>query len=57
LKRPALGSYKPEDYPLPGNPDISTLIEKQFKWIKKRYGTSLNPFNQERAGLKLLPSS
>ncbi|WP_348981946.1 SIR2 family protein [Pseudoalteromonas arctica] len=56
LKRPALGSYKPEDYPLPGNPDISTLIEKQFKWIKKRYGTSLNPFNQERAGFKLLPS-
>ena len=55
LKQPTLGSYKPEDYPLPGNPDISQLIEKQAKWIRKKYGTSLNPFNQEKADLKFLP--
>lgn len=56
LMQPTLGSYKSEDYPLPGNPDISPLIDKRFKWIKKKYGTSLNPFNQEKADLKLLSS-
>jgi Cdc6-like AAA superfamily ATPase len=56
LKQSTLGRYKPEDYPLPGNPDISLLIEKQVKWIKQTYGTSLNPFNQDRAELKALPS-
>ncbi|WP_232525518.1 SIR2 family protein [Pseudoalteromonas sp. 1_2015MBL_MicDiv] len=56
LKQPSLGSYEPEDYPLPGNPDISPLIEKQIKWIKKSYGTSLNPFNQELEALKAITS-
>lgn len=44
LKQPSLGVYKAEDYPLPGDPDISELIEKNAKWLKKNYGTSLNPF-------------
>lgn len=56
LKQPNLGPYKPEDYPLPGNPDISLLVEKQAKWIKQTYGTSLNPFNQGNTELKALPS-
>ncbi|MGS0535307.1 SIR2 family protein [Pseudoalteromonas sp. SaAl2] len=56
LKQPNLGPYKPEDYPLPGNPDISSLVEKQAKWIKQTYGTSLNPFNQGNTELKALPS-
>ncbi|MEM5515085.1 SIR2 family protein [Pseudoalteromonas sp. AS84] len=56
LKQPNLGRYKPEDYPLPGNPDISSLVEKQAKWIKRTYGTSLNPFNQGNTELKALPS-
>ncbi|MCO7200701.1 SIR2 family protein [Pseudoalteromonas sp. OANN1] len=56
LKQPSLGRYKPEDYPLPGNPDISSLVEKQAKWIKRTYGTSLNPFNQGNTELKALPS-
>ncbi|WP_462183222.1 hypothetical protein [Pseudoalteromonas maricaloris] len=42
LKKTCLGRYNPEDYPLPGNPDISSLVEKQAKWIKRTYGTSLN---------------
>ncbi|BCE01354.1 SIR2 family protein [Marinicellulosiphila megalodicopiae] len=46
LKQPALGPYKPENYPLPDNLDLSPLIEKQVKWIKDNYGTSLNPFNK-----------
>lgn len=45
LEQPNLGRYKPENYPLPSDPDASVLIEKQAKWIKKRYGSSLNPFN------------
>ncbi|AGH45974.1 hypothetical protein C427_3869 [Paraglaciecola psychrophila 170] len=45
LKQSTLGRYNPEDYPLPGSPEISSLIEKQVKWIKQKYGTSLNPFN------------
>ncbi|PWW36465.1 NB-ARC domain-containing protein [Idiomarina loihiensis] len=45
LKQPTLGRYRPEDYLLPGNPDISPLIDKQIKFIKKKYGTSLNPFS------------
>ena len=56
LKQPNLGRYKPDDYPLPGNPDISSLVEKQAKWIKQTYGTSLNPFNQGNTELKALPS-
>ncbi|WP_082916357.1 SIR2 family protein [Pseudoalteromonas neustonica] len=56
LKQPNLGRYKPDDYPLPGNPDISSLVEKQAKWIKRTYGTSLNPFNQGNTELKALPS-
>lgn len=56
LKQPCLGRYKPEDYPLPGNPDISSLVENQAKWIKQTYGTSLNPFNQGNTELKALPS-
>jgi hypothetical protein len=45
LKQPALGCYKPESYPLPGDLDLSPLIEKQVKYIKNTYGTSLHPFN------------
>ncbi|MGO2374218.1 MAG: SIR2 family protein, partial [Pseudoalteromonas prydzensis] len=56
LKQPNLGRYKPDDYPLPGNPDISSLVEKQAKWIKRTYGISLNPFNQGNTELKALPS-
>ncbi|TLX45461.1 hypothetical protein C1E24_18500 [Pseudoalteromonas phenolica] len=56
LKLPNLGRYKPEDYPLSGNPDISSLVEKQAKWIRRTYGTSLNPFNQGNTELKALPS-
>ena len=56
LKQPNLGRYKPEDYPLPGNLDTSLLVEKQAKWIKQTYGTSLNPFNQGNTELKALPS-
>ena len=56
LKQPNLGKYKPEDYPLPGNPDISSLIEKQAKWIKQKYGTSLHTFNQGGAESKALSS-
>jgi hypothetical protein len=54
LKTPSLGQYKPENYPLPGNPDVTPLIEKQLKWIKQNYGTSLNPFNQGKAELRAL---
>jgi len=41
-----LGEYLPENYPLPDNPDISQLIQKQIKWIKRNHG-SLNPFYQK----------
>lgn len=49
-----LGKYKPENYPLPGDPDFTLLIEKQIKWIKQRYGTSLNPFNSGKFENKAL---
>jgi hypothetical protein len=56
LKKPALGRYKPENYPLPDNLDLSSLIEKQAKYIKHTYGTSLQPFNQNSAKLKAITS-
>jgi len=56
LKQPTLGPYKPENYPLPDNLNLSPLIEKQAKWIMNTYGTSLNPFNQDSSKLKAIPN-
>ena len=49
LENPDLGPFKEEDYPLPSNPDISLLIEKQAKFIRNQFGTSLNPFYQDKS--------
>lgn len=35
LKHPQLGEYDAKDYPLPGNPDPTALVNSQIKWIKQ----------------------
>lgn len=54
LENPSLGPYKQENYLLPGDPDVTPLIENQLKWIKQKYGTSLNPFNTDKTGIRAL---
>ncbi len=46
LRNSSLGNYDAANYPLPGNPDISDLLNKQASWIKKRYGKKLNNFSK-----------
>lgn len=46
LENIELGGYLPENYPLPNNPDISKLINKQIKWVNQNHGC-VNPFYQK----------
>jgi hypothetical protein len=45
MENSKLGTYLPEDYPLPDNLDVRPIIQKQIKWINQNFG-SLNPFYQ-----------